>query len=155
MDQNRRAFTGEADPFRGPRRPLLTVAQFPQVAGWVKAKLLEGQVIPAHPLALTPARKLDEVRQQALTRYYHAAGAGGVAVGVHSTQFAIRDAKHRLLEPVLRLAVETLVRQDTETQRQTVLIAGICGTTKQAVAEAQLAGGLGYHAGLLSLGALK
>jgi dihydrodipicolinate synthase/N-acetylneuraminate lyase len=131
------------------------VPHFPQPPDWVKAKLREGQVIPAHPLALTAARKLDEVRQQALTRYYHAAGAGGIAVGVHTTQFAIRDAKHKLLEPVLRLAVETLASRDAETRRQTVLIAGICGRTKQAVAEAKLARDLGYHAGLLSLGALK
>jgi dihydrodipicolinate synthase/N-acetylneuraminate lyase len=131
------------------------VAHFPQPPGWVKAKLREGQVIPAHPLALTVARKLDEVRQRALTRYYHAAGAGGVAVGVHTTQFAIRDAKHKLLEPVLRLAVETLVRRDAETHRKTVRIAGICGRRKQAVAEAKLARDLGYHAGLLSLGALR
>jgi len=131
------------------------VAHFPQPPGWVQAKLREGQVIPAHPLALTAARKLDEVQQRALTRYYHAAGAGGIAVGVHTTQFAIRDAKYRLLEPVLRLTVETLAGRDTETQRKTVRIAGICGSTKQAVTEAELARNLGYHAGLLSLGALK
>jgi dihydrodipicolinate synthase/N-acetylneuraminate lyase len=131
------------------------VAHFPQPPDWVKEKLLEGQVIPAHPLALTAVRKLDEVRQRALTCYYHAAGAGGVAVGVHTTQFAIRDAKHKLLEPVLRFAVETLARRDAETQRKTVCIAGICGRTKQAVAEAELARDLGYHVGLLSLGALE
>jgi len=74
---------------------------------------------------------------------------------VHTTQVAIRDPKHRLLKPVLQLAVEILARRDSETGRKTVRIAGICGGTKQAVAEAQLARDLGYHAGLLSLGALK
>jgi dihydrodipicolinate synthase/N-acetylneuraminate lyase len=131
------------------------VAYFPQPPGWVRTKLLEGQVIPAHPLALTAARQLDGARQRALTRYYHAAGAGGVAVGVHTTQFAIRDTRHGLLKPVLQLALETLAKRDAETRRQTIRIAGICGGTKQAAAEAQQARELGYHAGLLSLGALK
>lgn len=131
------------------------MARFPQALDWVRAKLRDGQVIPAHPLALTAARKLDEVRQQALTRYYHAAGAGGLAVGVHTTQFAIRKPKHGLFEPVLRLAAGTLASLDAGTQRRTVRIAGICGPKKQAVAEAQLARELGYHAGLLSLAALK
>src|SRR3974390_1205980 len=131
------------------------MAHFPQPPDWVRAKLLEGQVIPAHPLALTAARKLDEARQRVLTRYYHAAQVGGVAVGVHTTQFAIRDATHNLFGPVLQLAAETLFRCDAQAKRQTVCIAGICGRTKQAVAEAQLARELGYHAGLLSLGALK
>jgi hypothetical protein len=117
--------------------------------------LLEGLVIPAHPLALTKERKLDERRQQALTRYYHAAGAGGLAVGVHTTQFAIRDLAHGLFEPVLRLAAETVKACDSATVRRTVLIAGICGETYQAVREAQFAKALGYHAGLLSLAALK
>jgi dihydrodipicolinate synthase/N-acetylneuraminate lyase len=111
-------------------------------------------VIPAHPLALTRARRLDERHQQALTRYYHAAGAGGVAVGVHTTQFAIRAPQHGLLKPVLELAAETVAACDAATERHTVLIGGICGTTSQALAEARLARELGYHAGLLSLGAL-
>ena len=128
---------------------------YPQPADWVKTKLREGQVIPAHPLALTARRKLDDVRQRALSRYYHAAGAGGVAIGVHTTQFAIRQPKYGLFEPVLRLAAETLSHQDSRTRRRTVRIAGICGLTKQAVAEATLARESGYHAGLLSLGALK
>ena len=114
-----------------------------------------GLVIPAHPLALTAARQLDERRQRALTRYYHAAGAGGVAVGVHTTQFAIRDPQHGLLEPVLQLAAETVAACDAATGRQTVLIAGICGPTPRPCAEARLAAELGYHAGLLSLGALR
>jgi hypothetical protein len=121
---------------------------------WVRQRLGEGLVIPAHPLALTCARKLDERHQRALTRYYQAAGAGGVAVGVHTTQFAIRAPEHGLLEPVLKLAAETISACDAATGRRTVLVAGICGATRQAVAEARLARDLGYHAGLLSLGAL-
>jgi dihydrodipicolinate synthase/N-acetylneuraminate lyase len=115
----------------------------------VRAKLREGLVIPAHPLALTSDRKLDERHQRALTRYYLAAGAGGIAVGVHTTQFAIRDPKHNLLKPVLELAIG-----ETRTS-SLVKIAGVCGETKQAVAEAELARSLGYDAALLSLGALR
>src|SRR5882762_2295090 len=92
-------------------------------------QLREGVVIPAHPLALTAERKLDERRQRALTRYYLAAGAGGIAVGVHTTQFEIRD--HGLLAPVLLLAVEEL--RDT----QSIRIASILGKTRQAVKEAE------------------
>ena len=131
------------------------MADFPQAPDWVRAKLRDGTVIPAHPLALTCERKLDERRQRALTRYYHAAGAGGLAVGVHTTQFAIREPQHGLLKPVLQLAAETVAACDAAIGRQTIRIAGICGRTKQAVAEAQLARELGYHAGLLSLAALK
>lgn len=112
--------------------------------------LAEGTVIPAHPLALTPARTLDTRRQRALTRYYIDAGAGGLAVGVHTTQFAIRDVG--LYEPVLRLAAETA---RAWTERPLVMIAGLAGDTAQAVAEARTAVALGYHAGLLSLAALK
>ncbi|MBA2294293.1 MAG: dihydrodipicolinate synthase family protein [Actinobacteria bacterium] len=114
----------------------------------LRRRLAEGLVIPAHPLALTPERKLDEQRQRALTRYYTAAGAGGLAVGVHTTQFAIRAVG--LLQPVLELAAETARERD----RAPLLIAGVCGHTKQAVAEAELAAGLGYNAGLLSLSGL-
>ena len=131
------------------------MASFPHPPDWLVPRLFEGQVIPAHPLALTATRNLDEHRQQALTRYYHAAGAGGVAVGVHTTQFAIRQPKYGLFDPVLRLAAQTLSACDAQTGRQTIRIAGICGRTRQAVAEAQLSRDLGYHAGLLSLGALK
>jgi len=106
-------------------------------------------------LALTDRRRLDERRQRALTRYYHAAGAGGIAVGVHTTQFEIRDAKHGLLAPVLELASSSIAACDQKSGRQTVLIAGVCGETRQAVAEATLARELGYHAGLLSLAALR
>src|SRR5437016_3372928 len=108
--------------------------------------LREGVVIPAHPLALTADRKLDERRQRGLTRYYLAAGSGGVAVGVHTTQFEIRD--HGLLAPVLQLAAEEM------RSKEAIRIAGIVGKTAQAVKEAELAAGLGYHAGLLSLSAL-
>ena len=108
------------------------------------APLLSGTVIPAHPLALTAARTLDERRQKALTRYYLAAGAGGLAVGVHTTQFAIREAG--LLRPVLELAAETI----RESGRDVVTVAGACGPVEQAVAEASLAAGLGYDAVLLS-----
>jgi hypothetical protein len=114
----------------------------------LRAQLLSGLVIPAHPLALNRDRKLDERRQRALTRYYLAAGAGGVAVGVHTTQFAIRDPKIDLFQPVLRIAMEEM------RGRETVKIAGVCGKQKQAVTEAETAAQLGYDAVLLSLGAL-
>ncbi len=110
------------------------------------ARFHKGTVIPAHPLALTAERKLDERRQRALTRYYQDAGAGGLAVAVHTTQFAIRE--QGLLEPVLTLAREEIKSKDV------IAIAGICGPTKQAAREAALARDLGYHAGLLSLAAL-
>lgn len=113
--------------------------------------LQAGVAIPAHPLALTAGRKLDERRQRALTRYYLDAGVGGLAVGVHTTQFAIRDAKVGLFEPVLTLAAEEMTRAG----RTLVKVGGICGQTAQAVREAALLGRLGYDAGLLSLGALK
>jgi dihydrodipicolinate synthase/N-acetylneuraminate lyase len=111
-------------------------------------------VIPAHPLALTSARKLDERRQAALTRYYCEAGAGGVAVGVHTTQFAIRDPRIGLFEPVLRLAIETVRQYEREAGRRVLTIAGICGRTDQAVREARFARETGYDLGLLSLAAL-
>jgi dihydrodipicolinate synthase/N-acetylneuraminate lyase len=108
-----------------------------------------GCVIPAHPLALNAQRKLDERRQRALTRYYLAAGAGGVAVGVHTTQFEIRDPSIGLYKPVLELAMEEI------RGRNVVAVAGLVGRTEQAVREAEFAAGLGYHAGLLSLGAMR
>jgi dihydrodipicolinate synthase/N-acetylneuraminate lyase len=116
---------------------------------------MSGMVIPAHPLALSRERKLDERRQRALTRYYAAAGTGGVAVGVHTTQFAIRDPGIDLLEPVLRLASETMDGIEARSPKRFVRIAGICGETTQAVKEARLALDCHYHAGLLSLSALK
>jgi Dihydrodipicolinate synthetase family len=115
----------------------------------LREKLRSGLVIPAHPLALNCDRKLDERRQRALTRYYMAAGAGGLAVGVHTTQFAIRDPRFGLLEPVLSLAIEESRKKDI------VKIAGVCGELAQAVAESHLAENLGYDAVLLSLAALK
>jgi dihydrodipicolinate synthase/N-acetylneuraminate lyase len=116
----------------------------------VLAALRKGVVMPAHPLALDADRKLDPRRQRALTRYYLDAGAGGLAVGVHTTQFAIREAE--LFAPVLELAV----RGAAEWARQPpIMIAGLAGQTAQATKEAQTARGLGYHAGLLSLAALK
>lgn len=108
--------------------------------------LATGAVIPAHPLALTAERRLDERRQRALTRYYLAAGAGGLAVGVHTTQFEIRDPEHALFEPVLALAAEELAAAGPEVVR----IAGVAGGTAQAVAEAELARSLGYDAVLVS-----
>lgn len=116
--------------------------------------LLQGVVIPAHPLALTAERKLDERRQAALTRYYCAAGAGGVAVGVHTTQFAIRDPQVGLFAPVLRLAMETAREFEDAHDKRLVKVAGVCGPTRQAVNEAALAREIGYDAGLLSLSAL-
>ena len=120
----------------------------------VSEALRRGLVIPAHPLALTAERRLDERRQAALTRYYCAAGAGGVAVGVHTTQFAIRDPAIGLLRPVLAAAMEVLHRHTADGGTPLVAIAGVCGPTPQAVAEAELARDLGYDAGLLSLAAL-
>jgi dihydrodipicolinate synthase/N-acetylneuraminate lyase len=104
---------------------------------------------------LNAARKFDERRQRALFRYYHAAGAGGVAVAVHTTQFAIRDPLHGLFRPVLELAAETIEACDFRESRKSVRIAGICGRIQQAILEATLARECGYHAGLLSLAALK
>jgi dihydrodipicolinate synthase/N-acetylneuraminate lyase len=121
----------------------------------VRTHLLAGQVIPALPLALNRARRWNERRQRAVIRYYVDAGAGGLAVGVHSTQFAIRDPKIALFKPVLRLAAESAGEWLRRKPRPFVLIAGLCGHTAQALAEARIASELGYHAGLLSLGAWK
>jgi hypothetical protein len=117
--------------------------------------LTKGTAIPAHPLALNADRRLDERRQRALTRYYVAAGAGGLAVGVHTTQFAIREPRVGLFEPVLRLAAEEMDRADESRTEPLIRIGGICGDTAQAVREAQLLADLGYSAGLLSLAAMK
>jgi dihydrodipicolinate synthase/N-acetylneuraminate lyase len=121
----------------------------------VRTALRNGTVIPAHPLALDANGRLDECRQRALTRYYVAAGAGGVAVGVHTTQFAIRDPRIGLFEPVLTIASEELDRADTDRAEPMIRVGGICGATDQALAEADLLVRLGYHTGLLSLAALK
>jgi dihydrodipicolinate synthase/N-acetylneuraminate lyase len=118
------------------------------------AVLRQGAVIPAHLLALDARRRLDERRQRALTRYYLDAGAGGVAVGVHSTQFAIREAG--LYEPVLALAMRTARDwEPLDGRRPLFMVAGLAGKTGQAVREAGIARGLGYHAVLLSLAAMK
>lgn len=117
--------------------------------------LRRGLVLPALPLALTAERRLDERRQRGLCRYYLAAGAGGLAVGVHTTQFAIREPKHGLFGLILSLAAKEMTRHESATGSSSLRIAGICGGTRQAVAEAELARTLGYHAGLLSLAALR
>ena len=121
----------------------------------LRAHLLAGHVIPAQPLALDRHRKFSEKHQRALTRYYVAAGSGGLAVGVHSTQFAIRDPAHNLFRPVLELAAQTVRAELAAAPRDFALIAGICGQTPQAVAEAELALSFGYHAGLVSMAAFK
>jgi len=118
--------------------------------------LRRGTVIPASPLALNRERKLDERRQRALYRYYAAAGAGGIAVAVHTTQFAIRDPRIGLFRPVLELAAEEMDRIDQgRSTSPLVRIGGVCGTTEQATSEAVTIRELGYHAGMLSLAALK
>jgi dihydrodipicolinate synthase/N-acetylneuraminate lyase len=115
----------------------------------IAERLRAGCVIPAHPLALDAERRLDARRQKALSRYYLDAGSGGLAVGVHTTQFAIRDVG--LYEPVLKIAAEAASEQATAP----ILVAGVVGRTEQAVREARVARGLGYHAVLLSLAAWK
>jgi len=120
-----------------------------------RSLLQQGLVIPAHPLALTEDLRLDERRQRALTRYYCGAGSGGVAVGVHTTQFSIRDGNVGLFEPVLELAMEEVRAFERRTGKQMAKIGGICGNTRQACAEAETIRKLGYDGGLLSLAALS
>ncbi len=120
----------------------------------VRARLGDGLVIPACPLALTPERRFDERRQRALLRYYRAAGAGGIAVGVHTTQFAIHNPVVGLLRPLWELTSAELGRAGSGGGLLPLGIAGICGDTRQAVGEAGLARDLGFAAGLLSLAAL-
>ena len=117
--------------------------------------LKTGTVIPAHPLALNADRRLEERRQRAVSRYYVAAGAGGIAIGVHTTQFAIREPHVGLFEPVLRLAAEEMDLADRVRSVPLVRIGGICGRTVQAVSEARLLRDLKYSAGLLSLAAAR
>lgn len=121
----------------------------------LRAHFLAGQVIPAHPLALDRNRKFSEKHQRALTRYQLAAGVGGLAVAVHSTQFEIRRPEHSLLRPVLELAAETARAELAVRPRPVALVAGVCGKTPQALAEAELARSLGYHAALVSMAAFK
>lgn len=118
----------------------------------LKKALHDGLVIPAHPLALDENRQLDEQHQRALSRYYIASGAGGIAVGVHSTQFEIRDPQHNLFETVLRMAAEEV--EKAKLDRPFIKVAGVCGGTEQAIAEANTALKLGYDAALLSMGGL-
>ncbi|HEY0849026.1 MAG TPA: dihydrodipicolinate synthase family protein [Bradyrhizobium sp.] len=121
-----------------------------QIKSEIRKLVAEGTVIPAHPLALDANRALDVRHQRALTRYYVDAGAGGLAVGVHTTQFAIRDVG--MYRPVLELAAETAANW---TRRPLAMVAGLAGPTEQAISEAKIARGIGYHAGLLSLAAMK
>src|SRR5687767_14189914 len=121
----------------------------------LRTRLTAGLAIPAHPLALTPERRLDERRQRALTRYYCDAGAGGLAVGVHTTQFAIRDPHVGLFEPVLQLARSTVADWCGARAPRPIMIAGVVGKTAQALREAEIAAAIGYDAALLSLAALR
>jgi len=118
----------------------------------IKKLLQEGAVIPAHPLALTQDLQLDEQRQRLLTRYYMAAGAGGVAVGVHTTQFEIRKPGINLLEPVLKIAADEINK--AQLTSPFIKVAGIVGSTDNALREASLAVKYGYHLGLVSMGGL-
>src|SRR3954469_3201620 len=124
--------------------------------GQLRTALARGLAIPAHPLALDTSGSFDERHQRALTRDYAAAGAGGLAVGVHTTQFAIRDPRVGLFEPVLALAREEMDRADAANPRSPLVrIGGVCGETRQAMAEATILADHHYHAGLLSLAALR
>ncbi len=129
--------------------------QSPMPSEPVLQRLREGVVIPALPLALNANRELDERRQRALVRYYMAAGSGGLAVAVHTTQFEIRDEEHALLKPVLSIGMEEIKRHEENTGQTMIKVAGICGGTEQAVREAEQARDLGYDMGLLSLAAMK
>ena len=121
----------------------------------LQKRLMEGMVIPAHPLSLTSHRRLDEHRQRALTRYYLGAGAGGIAVGVHTTQFEIHDSNVGLFQPVLELAAEEAQRFIGGNRLPPVKVAGLVGTTSQATREATMARDLGYDCGLLSLAMMR
>jgi hypothetical protein len=123
-------------------------------ATWM-GPLRRGVVIPACPLALDCSRQFDEDAQRRLLRYYFSAGTGGLAVGVHTTQFALREPQHNLFDRVLRLAGEEMDRADQQRREPLVRVGGICGQTQQALAEAELLRDCGYHAGLLSLSAMK
>ncbi len=125
-----------------------------QIPADILSTIRKGTVIPAHPLALTSDRKLDVRHQRALTRYYIDSGAGGIAIGVHSTQFEIRDPRVGLFEPVLQLASRTIDEWCDLRGRSILKVAGVCGKTEQALREAGFAGESGFHACLVSLGAL-
>jgi len=121
--------------------------------GQARENLFDGVAIPAHPTALKKYLKIDEKRQRALSRYYLDAGAGGLAIGVHTSQFEIRDIG--LYEPILQLGREEIDDFSQKNNREIIKIAGVVGKTKQAVNEARLAADKGYHAVLLNLAALK
>lgn len=121
----------------------------------IQRRLQQGQVIPACPLALNASRQWDEARQRGLIRYYRNSGAGGLAVGVHTTQFAIRQPKNALYEPLLALAADEWSRLDAGHPRPTIRVGGICGQAPQAVNEATLLRTHGFHTGLLSLSDLQ
>lgn len=132
----------------------MSAAPDPRSPDALRGMLREGLVIPAHPLALTADRDLDERHQRGLTRYYLAAGAGGLAVGVHTTQFEIHDEAVGLYEPTLELAMEEATRHAAGTDEpRPVMIAGLVGKTGQATEEARTARERGYDCGLLSLSA--
>jgi hypothetical protein len=152
MGASRSGDLEQADAFSGKEGEILMTTSRELSPELAKA-LHEGLVIPAHPLALDANRQLDERHQRALTRYYIASGAGGIAIGVHSTQFEIREAQHHLFEPVLRMAAEEIAKAEIE--RPFIKVAGICGPTEQAIREARLAQSLGYDAALLSMGSLE
>lgn len=118
----------------------------------IKSLLHKGTVIPAHPLALTADRTLDEDRQRLLTRYYMASGAGGIAIGVHTTQFQIRDPKIGLYRKVLEMAIEEIEKADLD--RPFIKVAGVSGNTEQAVYEAKVCAELGYDIVLVSTNGL-
>ncbi len=130
----------------------MTIAQLPE---FVRKRIKEGTVIPAMPLALKADRTYDEIRQRALVRYYIDSGAGGIAVGVHSTQFEIRDPEINLFEKVLSTVSSMIDEHACERSQPTIKIGGICGRTPQALAEARFLVGQGYHAGLMSMAAFK
>ncbi|MEZ4682420.1 MAG: hypothetical protein R2932_50265 [Caldilineaceae bacterium] len=127
----------------------------PTLPAALRELLRTGTVLPAHPLALNADHQIDIRHQRALTRYYCAAGVGGIAVGVHTTQFAIHDPACGLYEPVLRLAAATAEEALRDSPRPLLKIAGLVGKTEQALHEARIALDLGYHAGLLSLAAFR
>lgn len=127
--------------------------KYPEIDKAIASRLQAGVVIPAHPLAITDDNKLDDHYQRLLTRYYLASGAGGVAVGVHTTQFEIRKPEVNLLEPVLKVAAEEIDRAGLS--NPFIKVAGIVGSTEQALQEAELAVKYGYHLGLLSNGGLN
>lgn len=126
---------------------------YPELDPAINAVLQEGAVIPAHPLALNENRQLDERGQRLLTQYYIASGAGGVAVGVHTTQFEIRKPEINLLDRVLRIAAEEI--EQARSPVPLIKVAGIVGPASQATREAEMARRYGYHLGLVSMGGLN